>query len=108
MSRWSYHLDKGRGRRGWGHLYPGVDCVPPSLLLPGARSYLEQHPQPQQALLLGCHHKVVSIILVIYDVLQVNPCGTKQRPGGESSSESAEKTSLNTQSRADLRAEVTA
>lgn len=80
MSRWSYRLD--RGKKGWGQPYPRVDWVPPSLLLPGARSYLEQHPEPQQALLLGCHHKVVSIILVVHDVLQINPCGTKWRPGG--------------------------
>lgn len=43
-----------------------------------ARPHLAEHPQTEQALLLGCHHKVVSVVLVVHDVFQINAWG-----GGE-------------------------
>lgn len=60
----------------WGGL-----CPPPS----GPRAYLAQHSQLQQTLLLGCHHKVVRIILVVHDVLQINAWWAEQRTGDEPS-----------------------
>jgi hypothetical protein len=58
----------------WGRLCPArpPSSLPSSLLPPGHRAYLAQHPQPQQALLLGCHHKVVGLVFVVYNVLQIN------------------------------------
>lgn len=56
---------------------PGPTAQP---CLPGPGPHLTQHPQPQQALLLGCHHEVVSVILVVDNVLQINAWG--DRAGG--------------------------
>lgn len=49
----------------------------PILLLPDPRAgscppYLEDDPLLEQALLLSCHDKVVSVILVVDNVFQVN------------------------------------
>lgn len=77
---------KGQGTPGVGW---GLQTVSrPGLHLPGpaaqalpawAWPYLTQHPQPQQALLLGCHHKVVGVILVVYNVFQINAWGDRAK-----------------------------
>lgn len=68
--------------------------TPPPRPRPGP--HLTQHPQPQQALLLGCHHKVVGVILVVHNVLQINAWG--DNTGGDVSSPPCV-TSPNTQPR---------
>lgn len=77
---------QGTGRRGQApSSTPGGNTVSraglylsgplPRPSLPGPGPHLTQHPQPQQALLLGCHHKIVGVILVVHNVLQINACG---------------------------------
>lgn len=38
---------------------------------------MQYHPFVEQTLLFGCHNKIVCVIFVVDDILQVNTCNQK-------------------------------